>query len=291
MPQLELIDGVSGLGPDLQVNEVSVSSAVTDVQMSFHGHHVDHIPFIVACRMYRRDVMLRPPLPWEVMDFGTQMTISELFEQNYEDESTIPPNTRNSFQNYPNGTLQWLRLFEENRTLDECMARCEEYNDPDQRPVCKGFTYWDAGSYSVFSCRLLNASIPKDEELAPIVVQQEIVNMLFHMMLRETPIVHSLQLTDKLFPGTEYGLYCAADTSSWPEVISTEHFVTTAGCFDCGIKPYPEVTYRGGFVDDNSVGVTMDMSKAGIVQCLAVPSEASPHRHPRILFSSLLPTS
>ena len=53
--------------------------------------------------------------------------------------------------------------------------------------------------------------------------------------------VHSLQLTDKLFPGTEYGLYCSEETSSWPEVKETENFVKTEGCFDCGIKPYPEV--------------------------------------------------
>ena len=30
------------------------------------------------------------------------------------------------------------------------------------------FTYWDSGSYSVFTCRLLNASIPKDHDLAPV---------------------------------------------------------------------------------------------------------------------------
>jgi hypothetical protein len=188
MPQKSVIEGVSGVGPPLVVDSVSVSAAVTDVQMHFKGHHVDHLPFQIACRMFRKDVMLRPPLPWEVMDFGATMSIAELYELNYEDESTVPPNTRNSFQSYPNGTLEWLRLFDENRTLDNCMEKCEEYNRY-ARPECKGFTYWDAGSYSVFTCRLLNASIPDDPLIAPMIVQQEIQNMIFHMNLRETAIV------------------------------------------------------------------------------------------------------
>jgi hypothetical protein len=269
-PYSEPLGGFAGIAPGIVVDKIAVSQAVTSVDLYFDidDDHQGHLPFEVACHMYREDVMLRAPLAFEVMAKGGSVTIEAIMERTFVDISTKGQNTRQKFQIHNSGTAAWLRLEGENRTLDYCQGVCETMNQAVDKS-CIGLTFWDMGGYGQYNCRIMNTTFPDDTEYQ---TGNPSDTLIFHQEVDWAKKVHSIQLADKLFPGTLYGLFCATPESAWSEVKLTENLVRTAGCFDCGIKPYPVVTYRGGFLDNSKIGLTMDMSKAGVVQCLAIVS-------------------
>ena len=81
-----------------------------------------------------RDVVPRRHRTFEVMDKGGVVTIETIMQRKFVDMSTAAPNTRQNFQIHNEGTAAWLRLEEENHTLEYCQGYCQPPHPT--RPEC-----------------------------------------------------------------------------------------------------------------------------------------------------------